>query len=315
MESLADRIVRSLVTAIDWDGRGTIVLSARDGEFRRTAAFRIDVRHGVLDAVGEVERERPSAGRLIDEWIDRAEGDYALDVPELAVSLLRGSLVLSGKDVPDPVRTWLEATIGLEILPFGLPPILPGPPFEAIPAEEMSSRVNQVLDACPAWLDRSALTFEMAEEISLRERDASPDPIRDAGAYRYLFEHLLCDRLEIFARMLLWMGWVWHASGRPSSRDRRSPWPASSRTSSTPCRPTRLPWCSRPAAFRPPRKRCSGASVPMPEHPDGLVAESDRPVAVKTTGPGRATLEGSSCARVRAKETRVGTLISSSGRP
>jgi hypothetical protein len=212
----ATRIVRSLVTAIDGDGRGTIVLSARDGGYWRTAAFRCDVRRGILDAVGEVEREHPAAGHLMDEWIERAGGDHAVDVPELAVRLLAGSLLLGDQYVPARVRAWLDATIGLEMesLPSGLPATFPGPEIEAIPEDEMFARAYQVLGACPGWLDRSALTLEMAEEITLREGDSGPDPVRDAGAYRYLFEHRLIGRLDIFARMLLWMGWVWHASGR-----------------------------------------------------------------------------------------------------
>ncbi len=72
-----------------------------------------------------------------------------------------------------------------------------------------------MLDACPTWLERSALTFELAEEITLREGSFAPDPIRDAGAYRFLFEHLLVHRLEMYRRMLLWMAWVWQGSGRP----------------------------------------------------------------------------------------------------
>jgi hypothetical protein len=211
--SPAGRIVRSLVTAVDTDGRGTIVLSARDGEYRRTAAFRTDVRRGILDAVGEIEREHPSAGRLVDECFNQAEGGCAVDVPELAMRLLVGCLLLSRQDVPAPVRAWLEATIGPEALASRLPAAFPGPELEAIPAEEMPARAHLVLDACPRWLDRSPLTLDMAAEIALREGDARPDPVRDAGAYRYLFEHRLIDRLDIFARMLLWMGWVWHATG------------------------------------------------------------------------------------------------------
>src|SRR5262249_4300523 len=49
---------------------------------------------------------------------------------------------------------------------------------------------------------------------ALREGDTTPDPVRDAGAYRYLFEHRLIGRLDLYARMLLWMGWVWNAAGR-----------------------------------------------------------------------------------------------------
>jgi hypothetical protein len=209
---LAGRVVRSLVTAVDGEGRGTVVISARDGPYRRTAAFRTDVRRGILDAIGEVEPEGLSAGRLVDEWSEQAAGGYALDVPALALSLLAGSVSLSGSEVPTRVRTWLEATIGPEALIVGLRSAVPGPEFEAIPDEEMPARANLILDACPDWLDRSALTFEMAAEIALREGDGRPDPARDAGAYRYLFEHRLIDRLDTFARMLLWMGWVWHAS-------------------------------------------------------------------------------------------------------
>ena len=42
----AGRIVRSLVTAVDGEGSGTVVVSVRDGVHRRTAAFRCDVRQG-----------------------------------------------------------------------------------------------------------------------------------------------------------------------------------------------------------------------------------------------------------------------------
>jgi hypothetical protein len=30
-----------------------------------------------------------------------------------------------------------------------------------------------------------------------------------AGAYRFLFEHRLIHRLELYGRMLLWMAWLW----------------------------------------------------------------------------------------------------------
>lgn len=207
------RVPRSLITAVDGEGRGTIVISASDGRSRRTAAFRCDVRRGILDAVGEVEEEHESAGRMVDEGIERTEGHHAVDRPELAVRLLQGCLLLSGPEVSETIRSWLEATIGPASLPPGLSATLPGPELDAIPDRELSRCAELILDACPAWLDRSSLTIELGREIALREGSPDPDPVRDAGAYRYLFEHLLIGRLDLYSRMLLWMAWVWHAGG------------------------------------------------------------------------------------------------------
>src|SRR5262249_55308683 len=83
----------------------------------------------------------------------------------------------------------------------------------SIPDDEMPARIRALLDACPSWLDRSSLTFELAEEICLREGRPVADPDRDAGAYRFLFEHRLVERLELYRRMLLWMAWVWKFTG------------------------------------------------------------------------------------------------------
>jgi hypothetical protein len=209
-----DRIVRSLVTAVDGDGRGMIMISSRDRGHRRTAVFSCDVSRGILDAVGEVEVEHASASRLIDEWVHQADGDYVLDVPELAVRLLGGALAMSGPQVPGPVRAWLDATISPGISVPASSATFPAPDLDATPDHDTATWVDLVLDACPAWLDRSALTYELADEIALREGTASPDPIRDVGAYRYLFEHRLIGRLDLYARMLLWMAWLWHAAGR-----------------------------------------------------------------------------------------------------
>src|SRR5262249_16830040 len=157
------------VTALDGEGRGTIVLSSSDRGYRRTAAFRCDVRLGILDVVGEVEEEQPSAGRLVDEWIQQANGDYVVDAPELAVRLLEGCFLLNGPEVPDNVRAWLEATVGPVAVSTGSGAALPGAELHAIPDHEMTQCAERVLDACPAWLDRSALTYELADEIALRE--------------------------------------------------------------------------------------------------------------------------------------------------
>ena len=168
-----------------------------------------------LAGASNTEEEHPTAGRMVEEWIQHSDGDPVLDAPELAVRLLEGCELLSGPEIPDHVRAWLEATIGPASRPPDTRVPLHGPKLEAIPDHEMTFCAERVLDACPDWLDRSPLTCELAEEIALREGRATPDPVRDAGAYRYLFEHLLIDRLELYARMLLWMAWLWHADGRP----------------------------------------------------------------------------------------------------
>ncbi len=213
-EPLGIPIVGSLVTPVDGQGRGTIVVSIRQSGQRRTAAFWCDVQQGILDVVGDVEPDTPSAGCLLNEWIDHTGGDCACDVPWLAVRLLGGSLLLCGPAVPGPVRDWLDGTLGPAFQPSELPGIVPGLEETVIPVQELAARAHDVLDACPSWLDRSALTFELAEEITLREGLSAPDPDRDSGAYRFLFEHLLIHRLELYRRMLFWMSWVWQGSGR-----------------------------------------------------------------------------------------------------
>ena len=83
----------------------------------------------------------------------------------------------------------------------------------SISGAEMAGRVGSIFDECPSWLDLSPLTFQLAEEIRLRE--GTPNPERDAGVYRYLFEHQLIDRLELYRRMLMWMAWFWSCAGSP----------------------------------------------------------------------------------------------------
>jgi hypothetical protein len=207
------RIVRCAVTPVDGQGRGFIVVSVSQVDQRRTAAFWCDVVRGMLDVVGEVEPNSNEAGRLLDDIVHQASGESTCDVPELALGLLGGSLMLSGPKVPDLVRDWLDGTIGPGFRSSGLPGITPG--LEAaIPDQELPRRADQVLEACPFWLDDSPLTFELAEEIHLREGRLTADPGRDTGAYRFLFEHLLIHRLERYGRMLLWMGWLWQCSGK-----------------------------------------------------------------------------------------------------
>jgi hypothetical protein len=208
------RLVSSLVTPVDGQGRGTVVISVNQGSQRRTAAFLCDVQAGIAGVVGEVEPESSAAGSMLDEWIQRPGTDWVRDVPELATGLLAGSLMLCGPAVPMDVRDWLEGALGPDFHAAGLPATIPGFELSSIPHEEMSRRARQVLDACPSWLDASSLTLELAEAIWLREGRPTVNPYRDAGAYRFLFEHRIIHRLELYRRMLLWMAWLWRCSGQ-----------------------------------------------------------------------------------------------------
>jgi hypothetical protein len=204
-------LVRCLVTQVDGIGRGSIGISVSNGFERRTAAFLCDVRTGICDALGEVEPESDSAGSLLDELEDEAESDCALDVPELALGLLSGSLTACASAVPAKVREWLDLMLGPEFQASPVTATIAGIDPSSISTAEMATRVRDLLERCPSWLDLSPLTFELAEEIRLRE--GIPDPTRDSGIYRFLFERRLIGRLELYRRMLLWMAWFWKSSG------------------------------------------------------------------------------------------------------
>jgi hypothetical protein len=202
--------IRCLITSVDGSGRGTIVLSSSLAGERRTAAFLCDLLHGIVDAYGVVEEESPAVGGLVDDVGERAGIDAIESPAELARGLLEGCLMLNESPVQDRVMEWLGATLG-EIRPR------PFPGLGDVPASDegvdLHSRAGLVLDACPSWLDDSPLTFELAEEIFLREGRITACPERDAGAFRFLFEHRLIHRLELYRRMLLWMAWFWTCGG------------------------------------------------------------------------------------------------------
>jgi hypothetical protein len=216
-DGLAERartsLVHCLVTQVDGTGRGSIGISVNQGDQRRTAAFLCDVRSGICDSLGEVEPESASAGGLLDDLADQAESDCARDVPELAVGLLAGILTVSAKEISPTVRDWLDLMLGPGFQGRVLPATIAGIDPSSIPAALMAARVQALFDRCPSWLDLSPLTFQLAEEIRLREGSPNPDPVRDSGIYRFLFEHRLIDRLELYRRMLLWMAWFWKCSG------------------------------------------------------------------------------------------------------
>ncbi|WP_406693687.1 hypothetical protein V5E97_21890 [Singulisphaera sp. Ch08] len=208
-------VARSLVTALDGRGRGTIVLASYRKGSLAAGAFVCDVSQGVCDVIGQADLDSPQEAGLFEELVEQTDLEIVENVPELALRLLGGSVLLCGRSTPPTLRYWLEATMppGFRALPFPAP--FPGWDPSVLPFDEMFDRAQAVLDACPSWLDDSPLTYELAEEIALREgAEALPNPKRDAGAYRFLFEHRLFGQLELYRRMLYWMASFWQAGGR-----------------------------------------------------------------------------------------------------
>ncbi len=210
---LAPLCVRSLVTSVDGKGQATIVISSNRDGFRVTAAFLCDLKRGVRDVFGQVDTDASQGDETFRAFSGGNEFEVIEDSHELALRLLGGSVMLCGAEASPVLRYWLEEAVhpGFQPLPFPAP--YPGWDPSSLLFDEMHERAEAVLDACPTWTDLSPLTYEIAEEIDLREGNSTPDPKRDAGAYRYLFEHRLLSQLEMYRRMLYWMASFWQASG------------------------------------------------------------------------------------------------------
>ena len=201
------RILDGAVTAIDGRGRGTIALVAEDRGGEVACAYLCDAATGIREVVGH----EGAADEFLAEFLDHPDRAALRGVPGLALGLLAGSLLLCGPKAPPALRYWLERTAGPGFRPRPFAgPFGDGDPA-AIPPAEWPARAGAVLAACPSWIDDSDLTYELAEEIELREGPVPADPRRDAGAYRFLFEHRLQGRLEPYRRMLLWMAAFWNA--------------------------------------------------------------------------------------------------------
>ena len=210
----APRIVSSLVTGLDGRGRGHVALVAEDD--RRgllvASAFECDVLDGIVAVVGRIAAigDPSEADALRAELRNRPDRDVEEGDVGLALGLLAGALMLCGPETTPALRYWIERTAGRDLRPRPFTGVVaePPPPFEEVP-----DRAFEVLDACPTWLDASPLVYDLAEELLLRWDGEGPDHRRDAGAYRYLFEHRLVDQLELYRRMLSWMGWLWRSAG------------------------------------------------------------------------------------------------------
>lgn len=209
----APRLLRSVVTAIDGTGRGYLALLAEDAGRYVACTFLCDVTRGVTDVTGVDGPDAEALESPLDESV-ALDGRPVVDqAHDLALGLLSGSLLLCQDETTPALRYWLERIVGrgFRARPFaGLQGDWdPGSyPFEAV-----AGASRAILDRCHDWLDRSMLTFDLADSIRLREDRAGPDPARDAGAYRFLFEHRLHERLELYRRMLLWMSSFWIGAG------------------------------------------------------------------------------------------------------
>ena len=207
------RLVNCLVTAVDGMGRGSVAISSTRQTERCTAMFLCDVERGITDAIGHVEAESQGAGALLEDAKAQAGSLGIEGTPELALRLLAGCLSLSGPATARPVMEWLERTLGRGFEPRPLPAPTAEWSLEPAGSSDLLLRADVVLRACPTWLDRSPLTFELAEEVCMREGRVAVDPRRDSGAFRFLFEHRIIHRLELYRRMLLWMHWFWRCAG------------------------------------------------------------------------------------------------------
>ncbi len=209
------RLTRSMVTALDGQGRGAVALSTESGGSHVTAAYLCDVQRGVREAIGQVSRDRVAVDAAFGEVAGQPDRDCIEGAPELALDLLAGGLLLCGPETSPALRYWLEQTVGPHFRPRPVPVPFPGWDPSSVPFDETPECARMVLAALPTWLDTSRLTYDLAEEIVLREGDSAPDPRRDAGAYRYAFEHRLAGQLELYRRMLSWMASFWEAAGDP----------------------------------------------------------------------------------------------------
>lgn len=217
-------IVRSLVTPVDGEGRASIVLGAREGDRWAGAAFLCHVLRGIVDVVGLDGSGASGLEEAFDSLRDGADLGSIEGYDDLAHRLLAGSLSLCGPTTTPALRYWVERTAGPDFradphpipdLDFGVTPLrIEVVDPESLPLEETAALAEAVLTACPGWADASDLTIDLAREIALREVGAEPDPRRDAGAYRFFFEHRLSDRVELYQRMLLWNAAAWASEAR-----------------------------------------------------------------------------------------------------
>lgn len=196
----------SLVTSIDGDGRGLIALATFDERGPFASAFLCDLIDGVIGATTALGDDPRS---FLAELAGRPERESLLDRVKPTLELLSGCLSLSEPSAL--VREALDRLVGDDFRPR---PFLAPEFADRDEAPKLDRpKVQEILDLCPDWSDDSPLVARLAREIYLREDSTVPDPDRDAGAYRFYFEHRLAGRLERFARMFVWTAAFRRAGG------------------------------------------------------------------------------------------------------
>jgi len=210
----APQLVRSLVTAVDGEGRATIVLAAREGERWTGAAFLCHMLHGVVECLGQDGFGDQGLEEAFEALNEQSKYEVVENSPELAARLLSGSLSLCGPGTTPALRYWIERTAGPSFRAHAGAGLFGDWDPASLPFDQMRDRARLVVRACPEWADTSEYTIDLAREVALREPGVRPDPKRDAGAYRYLFEHRFMERTDLYQRMLLWMAAFWRASGK-----------------------------------------------------------------------------------------------------
>ena len=202
-------LMESAVSHVDRDGRGIIVLAAEDRGDRVVAAFHCDVMTGITDVMGETHE---GSGAFFEQILASPGREWVRNRHGLALGLLAGSALLCGPKTTPALAYWLERTAGPDFRPAQIPPAdraqVPRQPLERVEQAKM------ILSAVPDWRDTSAITYEIAESLGLRDGDVPIHPRNDPGAFRILFETALSRRLDLYRRMLLWMSYVWAESNQ-----------------------------------------------------------------------------------------------------
>ena len=209
----APEIVRALVTAVDPDGRGEVVVVSRMGTSWTAAAFSIQVEEGLREVFGHQAESPGAADLFVQDVLDRLDRDAVECPPDLALGLARGVPGTLGRAGADSVDASLLAGedrwAGLSAAGSCPIPALESDP-SAVAPEMIREAGETILSACPGWVDRSALAEDLGRNVA--ERAGAIGEI-DPGAVRFLVERELMRRIETIRRMLLWMAAYWTASG------------------------------------------------------------------------------------------------------